>query len=192
MLPLFDTSALVLPELETDGRFMSVHERRVLVALANSIKAEIVIEIGVQEGRAAKYLLANVPSITSYIGIDVLPGYVPSLAVQLHEVPAEPGHLVKHDARFRLQLRKRGSLDLVPSNLPFCDLVLIDGDHGRQAVLHDSALARDSVLPGGLIVWHDYYLGDGACEVRDVLDEMHAAGDLLARIDNTWFAVERR
>jgi predicted O-methyltransferase YrrM len=194
MLPVFDTSALSLPSFHDPAydMFMSAYERQVLVALANSIAAKIVVEIGVQDGWTARRLLADVPSIVNYIGVDVLPGYVPSLAVQRDEVSNRPGCLVECDPRFFLFLRGRGSLDFSPNDLPRCDLMLIDGDHGRDAVVHDSTLARAAVRSGGLVIWHDYWLGDGICEVRDVLDEMHAAGCALNRIEDTWFAIEEK
>jgi predicted O-methyltransferase YrrM len=189
-LPLFDTSKLTVPHFTGDTVMMTALERNMVVALANSVKARVVVEIGVHEGRMARRLLRDVSTIERYVGVDVLPGYVPSLSVQKTEIPKEPAYFVKGDPRFELVLRGHGSLDLMQSELPRCDLVLIDGDHGREAVTHDSALARAIVRRGGLIVWHDYYIGSDACQVRDVLNEMR--GRAIGRIQDTWLAVERR
>ena len=50
-------------------------------------------------------------------------------------------------------------------------LVFIDGDHSREAVLHDLALALRVAGPGGVIACHDY--GEDCCcpGVRQALDE---------------------
>lgn len=190
MLPLFDISKLKVPNFTGDTVMMTAYERNMAVALANSVSARVVVEIGVHEGRMARRLLRDVATIEKYVGVDVLPGYIPALAVQLTEIPKEPAYFVKSDPRFELVLRGHGSLDLMQSELPRCDLVLIDGDHGREAVTHDSALAKAIVRRGGLIVWHDYFTGEGECQVRDVLNEMRSRA--LGRIQDTWFAVERR
>ena len=39
------------------------------------------------------------------------------------------------------------------------DLVYIDGDHTRDAVLVDSLLAWHALRPGGILVWDDYEWG---------------------------------
>jgi hypothetical protein len=52
-------------------------------------------------------------------------------------------------------------------------------------------LARALVRPGGIIVWHDYH-DLGNVDVKDVLDELHRAGDAIYHIENTWLAFERR
>jgi predicted O-methyltransferase YrrM len=171
--------------------FMTAYERDMLVALAKSINAATVIETGVQIGGAAKEILSNVPTVQNYVGIDILPTSVPNMPQQASEVPEMAGHLVRHDKRFKLLLSSNGSLDLEPLSLPMCDLFLIDGDHSRKGVLHDTMLARALVRRGGIILWHDY---NEECVVdsKAVIDEMHAEGHAIERIFNTWFAMERR
>lgn len=161
-----------------------------LVALANSVSPKVVVEIGVNEGLTARALLRNVEGIESYTGIDVLPGYVTACEVQRREVPAFPGRFAQADPRFTLMLKKRGTLDLIASDLPAADLVFIDGDHGREAVLHDTALARAIVRPGGIIIWHDYH-HQGSVDVAEVLEEMAAAGSPIRHVEGTWLAFER-
>jgi predicted O-methyltransferase YrrM len=171
-------------------RFMNKGELEVLIALMASVSPRRVVEFGVNAGRTAKAILANVTGIESYTGIDVLPGYVPAKAVQRNEVPAHPGAMVADDPRFELIVRPRGSLDLTADDLAPCDAVFIDGDHGREAVMHDTALARALVRPGGIIVWHDYH-DLGTVDVKAVLDDMHQAGDVIHNVDRTWLAFER-
>jgi len=193
MLPSISQYHLDVRPIDWNGlprRFMNKGELETLIALMRSVCPRHVIEFGVNVGRTAKAIMANVAGIECYIGIDVAPEYVPAKAVQRQEVPADPGALVLSDPRFDLIVRPRGSLDLSADELAPCDAVFIDGDHGREAVLHDTALARALVRKGGIIVWHDYHQL-GTVYVKDVLDEMHRAGDDIVRVDGTWLAFER-
>jgi hypothetical protein len=80
---------------------------------------------------------------------------------------------------------------LAVGDLPACDAVFIDGDHSRAGVLHDTALAKAAVRPGGVIIWHDDH-DLGTVDVRLVLDEMHAYGETTAvHVVGTWLAFER-
>jgi len=171
-------------------RFMPEGELETLIALVRTVSPRHVIEFGVNVGRTAKAIMANVPGIKRYTGIDVPLDYVPILPLQLDNAVPNPGEMVLSDPRFSLIVRPRGSLDLTVADLAPCDVAFIDGDHGRAAVLHDSMLARATVRPGGIIIWHDYH-DLGNVDVRDVLDEMHQAGEAIHRVDNSWLAFER-
>lgn len=172
-------------------RFLNPNEMETLVALARSIGAESVLEIGVNEGRTARLMIENVSSIRSYYGVDVPPDskYLTACAVQRKERPTNPGHHAAHLSQFQLLLRERGSLDLEPEDLPTFDMVFIDGDHGRVAVTHDSALAYTKVRPGGLVVWHDYH-DLGLVDVREVLHELRDDGHKIINVEGTWIAYE--
>jgi predicted O-methyltransferase YrrM len=192
-LPSVEPAALGVRPVDKTGlpeRYMNPGELDALVALARSVRPRVAIEIGVNEGRTAKLLLDQVPSIERYIGVDVLPGYVTAKACQRREIPARPGALALGDARFRLILLPRGSLDLSVAELGLADFVFIDGDHGRQAVLRDTALAYAIVRPGGMIVWHDYHNLE-TVDVRAALEEMAAAGASIQHVAGTWLAFER-
>jgi SAM-dependent methyltransferase len=174
----------------TDRRYFNRGELDALIHLIRSVEPKVVVEFGCNEGRAAAAILRNTPSIQSYVGIDVLSGYVTIQKCQRREVPADPGRLVKGDLRFRLILRKRGSFDLTPADLPACDAAFIDADHSRAGVLCDTALAKAIVRPGGILVWHDdNYLK--VVEVSQTLDELHVGGDAITRVDDTWLAFMR-
>ena len=169
---------------------MNPGELEALIALLRSVEPRGVIEFGVNVGRTAKAILANVPGIEAYQGIDVTPDYVPSKKVQRNEVPADPGEMVRDDPRFELIVKPRGSLDLGAADLKPCDAAFIDGDHGRDAVLHDTALAKALVRPGGIIVWHDYH-DLGTVDVRPVLHELRLAGADIRHVEVTWLAFQR-
>jgi len=198
-LPLISQKEIGAKPIDWHGltrRFMNPGELEALIALVRGVNPKGVLEIGVNGGRTAKAILDHVDGIECYQGIDVLPGYVPEKMVQRKEVPDNPGSVASHDKRFELILKKNGSLDLKPEDLKPCDAVFIDGDHGRKAVLNDTALAKALVRPGGIIIWHDYHgLTDrqGKCvvDVRDVLDEMHSKGEPILHVADTWLAFLR-
>jgi len=162
-----------------------------LIALIRSVNPRHVIEFGVNVGRTAKAIMANVPGIEHYTGIDVPLDYVPLLALQRDNAVPNPGEMVLDDPRFKLIVSTRGSLDLTPDDLDPCDAAFIDGDHGLEAVMHDTKLVRALLRPGGIIVWHDYQ-SLGNVDVKSALDGMHRAGDPIYRVDDTWLAFERR
>lgn len=198
-LPVIPQSALDVRPIEWMGlprRFLNLGEAEVLVALMRSVNARRVLEIGCNEGRTAKLMLANVPSIERYVGIDVPPGYQFACAVQKNEVPKNPGHYAQEHKAFELVLRARGSLDLMPQDLvpgdaPKFDAVFIDGDHSRAAVVRDSVLADYVVRPGGMIIWHDYH-DLGTVDVRDVLHERESPwGTLMEHVEGTWIVMQR-
>jgi len=160
-----------------------------LIALIRTVNPRHVIEFGVNVGRTAKAIMANVPGIELYTGIDVPLSYVPILKLQLDNAVPNPGEMVLDDPRFKLIVSTRGSLDLRPADLEPCDVAFIDGDHGRAAVEHDTTLAWALVRPGGIIIWHDY--NDEIVEVKPVLDELYQAGHALYQVENSWLAFER-
>lgn len=171
-------------------RYMNPGELELLIAMVRSVSPRHVVEIGVNEGRTAKAILANVVGIERYTGIDVPLGYVPAKPVQRYEVPIHPGHLVRDDPRFHLMVRPRGSLDLTQRDLQPADAVFIDGDHGRGAVENDSALALAVIRRPGIIVWHDLH-DLGTVDVKPVLEALRGAGRNITHVKDTWLAFEQ-
>lgn len=167
---------------------MNWGEPECLVALAQG--AKVCIEVGVNEGLTARHLLAEVPTIERYVGVDVLPGYVTHCEVQRAEVPHDPGHYALGDNRFELILRNDGTLDLMPEDLPLADFVFIDGDHSEEMVRHDSYMAFKLIRPGGVIVWHDYH-DLGTVGVADALHSLASQGHRITHIASTWLAFEQ-
>lgn len=216
-LPKIPASQLDLRPVDLAGlpeRFMNKGEREVIIGLMRSVKPRRVIEFGVHTGGTALGILRNVRTIETYVGIDVPSGYVTDKVVQRGEIPVQAGQHVLGDERFVLMVRPRGSFDidareLVAVNEPdergsalrsearaidddrgWYDAVFIDGDHGRAGVEHDTALAREVVRPGGIIIWHDYH-DLGTVDVREVLNEQRAAGHDIKHVEGTWVAFER-
>ena len=164
-------------------KYMQPGEQDVLLTLVAKVAPKIMVEIGVNEGLTARAMLVSIPSIEHYIGIDVGADYQFEIPAQRIERPAEPGALVKHDPRFQLILR---GAELPTS----ADVVFIDGDHGKKAVLEDSLWAAAIVRHGGLIIWHDY--GNPTVEVTLVLNHLLAQRRDIRHVEKTWIAFEQR
>src|SRR6516162_7423284 len=71
--------------------YLNEVETGLLLTLIDSVKPKVMIEIGVQEGRTAKIILDNVPTLQRYIGLDILPNSKPTLTCQQSEVPRSAG-----------------------------------------------------------------------------------------------------
>lgn len=156
-----------------------------LISFSRTFLPKTVIEIGIQRGLTAKCILDNSPWIEKYVGIDVLPSHITTLAIQREEVPHSAGERVKDDSRVEFLVKPNGSRDLTPSDLPVADLIFIDGDHSMEGVLHDTLLARQVIRKGGIICWHDYgnYL---VPDVSAVIDSFNIKeGDPICLVENT-------
>jgi predicted O-methyltransferase YrrM len=181
-----DRAELGLAPIKVTGTpYMTATDGALLIGLVASVDPKVMIEIGCQLGRTSMAILAQVPSLETYIGIDVPFHHRTTLPSQQSEVPDTPG-LYAQDERFYLLIRDTGSQELEPEDLEPCDVVFIDGDHSEAAVLHDSRLALALVRPGGIIIWHDYR--NGAVEVTSVLDQLSDADWPITHIAGTWLA----
>ena len=165
--------------------YLGQGEMGIIVSLLNGIEAKSMTEFGCRDGRTARVLLHNVPTLERYIGLDVPRTYSPSLSHQLNEMVDEPGHFALSDPRFELRIRDFGTLDFVAHELEPCDAVFIDGDHSESVVSWDSDLAR--TIATKLIVWHDYT--NAAVEVKRVLDRLHDDESWpIKSVEGTWLA----
>lgn len=187
----------VTPDADIDlsglpTNYMNPGELETLITLVRSVKPRVMIEVGCNNGRTAKAILRNVPSLERYIGIDVPPSYEFAKSVQRREVPARPGELALDDPRFMLVLARRGTFDLTMDDLPEAGVVFIDGDHGAEAVRndHDLADALVSRNGGGLIIHHDDH-DEPTVDVRATLDALHTEDAPIVHVLGTWLAFQK-
>lgn len=198
-LPQVDPSTLDVRPLDWSGipeehraRFLNPGEPEVLAALVRSVRPRSMVEFGCQNGRTARLMLDNIPTLLRYLGIDVPVGYVTEKEVQRGEVPPRPGELAFPDWRFRLMLSGRGSHNLTTADIGVFDVAFIDGDHSYAGVMNDFALSCLCVAPGGLIIFHDFHEYD-TVDVKKAVEEIHGqSGRVVEHIAGTWFAVMRQ
>lgn len=195
-LPTVPLSLLPVYPMPVDWRdlpptYLNHGELEIIIALVRAAaRQDIIVEIGLAEGRTAKAILRELPHVKHYIGIDTSPEYRTKLPGQWNERSASPGYLALDDDRFDRWLLPRGSLDLGADDFPPVDAVFVDGDHSSEVVRHDTDLARSIVREGGIIIWHDYH--NNGVEVTRVLEFDRQHGYDIQHIENTWLAFERR
>lgn len=169
-------------------RFMANGDLDLLMALVLAFAPRRMAEFGVGTGEVAKCILDECCFIEGYLGVDVPPGTVPHLAYQREEVPTDAGLKARSDPRFHLLLRPRGTLDLRACEVGPQDFVFIDGDHSREAVDHDTRLAR--AVGAHIVVWHDYNNG-AAIGPGLVIDELNQReGDHIVQIEGSSICFE--
>jgi len=168
------------------SQYLNARETSVLVHLVGRVNPCTMIEFGCNVGRTACRVLDNVPSIETYVGIDVPTLFRPVLHCQRNEVPARAGIEASDRDNFYLLECPGGATELLENDLERCEAVFIDGCHSEYGVLADSRLARALLKPGGVIVWHDY--ANPGVEVTRALDQLHAQGWPLQHVEGTWLA----
>ena len=169
MIPSYDWPTLVtkygfpsespcLPDYAQRPCGFQESECQILLCLIDALatKPTRILEFGTYEGSLASLLLRHVPSVRHYVGIDRPCGG--SGESRDYDIDGKSrGFYAQQDARFSLLLCGGGTgsldADILPRHMHVC---IIDGDHRRPGVEHDTELARCSVATGGILVWHDY------------------------------------
>jgi predicted O-methyltransferase YrrM len=64
------------------------------------------------------------------------------------------------------------TLEIVKNQISEIDLLFIDGDHSYEAVIKDFELYKDLVVPGGYIVFDDYFDWRYSPQVRHAVDHI--------------------
>jgi predicted O-methyltransferase YrrM len=180
-------STLVGPVSSLANDYLGVAETAIVVDLIKSVAPRVVLEFGVNQGKTARAILAAIPELERYIGIDLPTGMIPRLECQRSEVPVVAGRHVANDPRFWLLLGESTTIEA--HDLELVDAVFIDGDHSATGTEHDSRLAHVLLRPGGIIVWHDYK--NPGVEVTEVLDRLAAEGWPICHVRGTWLAYMR-
>jgi len=173
------------------SQYLNAQETSLLIALMRSActKPMTILEFGCNSGATANNIINNLP-VTRYIGVDVPHGHRTALECQQSEVRVHPGCRAAHHHEFWLLLRPGGSVTLTPQDLEGCSAIFIDGDHSRDAVLHDSRLARALIQSPGIIIWHD--AGNPSVEVDAALDILRSEGwPPIFQVENSWLAFAR-
>jgi predicted O-methyltransferase YrrM len=184
------------------GTSISVEEACHLGAIARSLPARKVLEIGTYDGNSALVLATNSHPESVVVTVDLPPDWDPIKDQSALAFAAEPINLTdrgqlgrqirEHPAAARVKqvFGDSGSLDWSNFGGPF-DLIFIDGCHTEKYVESDTRNAMRQLAPGGIIVWHDYGM---IPDVSAVVDRFaRQQGDLkFAALEGTRLAMAIR
>jgi predicted O-methyltransferase YrrM len=152
-----------------------------------------VLEIGTFDGNTTLTLAANSPSHSCITTVDLPRDWQGSLhlAVSAEYVNVTNRDRVGSQATLTPYASKvsqvfgdSAQLDWSTLGGPF-DLIFIDGCHAYDYVRSDTANARRHLVPGGLLVWHDYGMIE---DVSRAVDEVTGL-KLLTAIRGTRLAI---
>jgi hypothetical protein len=198
-----DTHATALPELawsevlarrpirlvETDKADGNVNlaELAILAQAAAAIPpGAIVVEIGTFDGRTTLNLAVNAASAAVFT-LDLPPDERAAFTL----APGERQYVDKPQpgARFRdcdpaWQPAARRITQMLGDSATFdwspyqgrAGLVFVDGSHAYEYVRKDSATAMRLVVPGGIVLWHDYGRWEGVSRALDELETERGLG----------------
>jgi predicted O-methyltransferase YrrM len=130
-----------------------------LAALLLALRPKRIFEIGTYRGASSEMMLRLLPEakVTSIAFVSDTQGARQFNNDELRV--EEVGALVSAENRARFTQLIGDSHQIDPAvfvrDHGRMDLVFIDGDHSRDGVRQDTALARAILAPGGAIAWHD-------------------------------------
>ena len=161
-----------------------------LVMLLRQARARSVFEFGTYKGVSITQLALNVPADARICTLDLPEGQTDSaLPISIQKdisiaFESGKGALVPPDLRERIQFLHQDSALFDPA--PYdgqMDFVFVDGAHNTEYVRNDSEKGWRMLRPGGIIVWHDFALGD-----LDVVRYLLTAPYRAARVVGTSLA----
>jgi hypothetical protein len=186
LLPEVETTPIRILPIAMNGYNVSWLELVCLAAITASLKPSKVIEFGTFDGRTTVQFAANTDPPGRVTTIDCMAGPVDFGDATGFCTPTTIG-------RHFLGSPRAGNIDVLTVDSQStdwsphrgtADLVFVDADHSRDAVLRDSRTAAMMLRCGGMIVWHDFLYLDGVTSaLAELAHEMpihHIAGTTLA------------
>ena len=115
----------------------------VLIKAALGFEARTILELGSYRGDTARLLAENTADHVRIVTVDSYP---------------EHGEAYRGLALGERIGRRVGRISPALFNPEErFDLIFVDADHDYRSVKNDSAVARQVLAPGGVILWHDYH-----------------------------------
>ncbi len=207
-LPAVELAELVPPktcvqlrEPEARDGNVSLLELFAIAGVTKCVRPAAAFEIGTFNGRTTLNLAANAPEGSVTYTLDL-----PAAGLADASLPLEPrerkwvrkpvsGELIAaagQGLRIEQLYGDSATFDFTPYRGAM-DLVFVDGAHGYEYVLSDSARALEMLRePGGVILWHDYA---GFPGVTRALNELYRGGGVwsgLRHLRGTSLAYLRR
>jgi len=144
-------------------------------ALARLAAGKSVLEIGSYKGRSTIWMARTARHVTA---VDTFDG-AGTWARGQDTFATCAGNLDRHGVADRVTLHRGVSWEVLPGLPRAFDLVFVDGSHEYEAVRADAARARDVLLPGGLLCFHDYNSLADPGVTRAVNGLLASGGELL-------------
>jgi len=138
------------------------HEQMILAAVTRWRAPRRILEIGTGQGRSTRILAANALDDATVVTIDLPPEDRGAYSRSCLHGDQEVGRHFA-DAPVNAQIRqifcdsRQLQADDLRREHETPDLILVDGDHGYDAVRHDTELALALAGPRTVILWHDFY-----------------------------------
>jgi hypothetical protein len=145
-----------------------------------------IVEIGTFDGRTALNLAINAPPGVSIATLDLPPDQMSALTIEASErryvdKPAPGARLRQCGEAWRpaagrvVQMHGDSATFDWSAHFGRAGLVFVDGSHAYDYAKKDSETAMRLVMPGGLVLWHDYGVWPG---VTQALEELEAERQL--------------
>jgi SAM-dependent methyltransferase len=193
-----ESLAVEIREPEAGSGNVSLLELLIIARIVRSTGPRAIFEIGTFDGRTTLNLSANAPEGAKVFTLDLSPE-----AGGRTRLPAAP-----HDREFlpsrerRLRFRGTGYEDGIvalrgdSADFDFSpyegrmDLVFVDGSHSYDYVVNDSEKALRLLREGGgVVIWHDYGVWEGATRALNGLHAGRADCAGMRRLEGTSLVV---
>lgn len=118
---------------------------------------DIYVEIGVDEGRSARVAHEYCPEGVFKLFIDIHDhGPVPGVTVSRAAFMEQEGMVGLGKKGFYIHGDADEFIAMLPNDGPFVNVLFIDGHHDYESVKRNTLFWEDDVVPGGVILFHDY------------------------------------
>lgn len=138
---------------------MSISEGQLLYQVARSVKeGNTVLNVGLWRGASLFiFMEAAKNKEMKFIGIDCFD--LPDISVMSGQSPVTRDEVVSYMQPFigekhTIQLMKADTLKL--NLFPKAHVIFLDAGHTKQCIENDIKLAKQAIVPGGMIIFHDY------------------------------------
>jgi hypothetical protein len=190
-LPVADWREVIAPirlvEARKKNGNVSLSELAVLASLAAKAgRGDEIVEIGTFDGRTTLNLAINAPPAMSVVTLDLPPTTAPKFEL----AESERVYVEKPSSGQRFIQATKWSSEVSRITQLFGDsatfdwsghfgragLVFVDGSHSYDYAMSDSDTAFRLVVPGGIVVWHDYGVWEGVTRALDEIEENYKIG----------------
>jgi len=157
--------------LERTAYGVTAEELVALCTITKHLRPQNIVEFGTFDGRSTLHFALNSESDTMVTTIDVQAGEFDFQGDPAIARTVRIGECFSADRlRNRINSIQGDSRSVELSDLAGAvDLIFIDADHSKDAVLKDSRRALELKASNGWVIWHDYRVIRGVTEALDDL-----------------------